>query len=74
MNKMTRYILTGIQILIILAWAILGWKFGGDFNFQALNILPVPNLTDVILFAIMAGSVYGVQKVKVKLGIGEDFS
>ena len=68
-----RRIFTGLQVTIVIAWAILG--LGGDgLDLRKFNILPIPVLSDIILFGVMAGLVYGVQKVKVKFGGGEDFS
>lgn len=71
--KFIRYVLTGLQVAIVVVWVILG--FGNDgLDLRKFNILPIPVLSDVISFGIMAGLIYGVQKVKVKLGVGEDFS
>lgn len=71
-TQLIRYVLTGLQIAVVVTWAILGWGSDG-LDLRKFNILPVPVLSDIILFGVMAAVVYGIQKLKVRLGVGEDF-
>ncbi len=61
---MKNKILTSLQILLILVWAVASYVFGGDFNLFVFNILPIPNLGLMILtiFLILIG--YWLQGMK----------
>lgn len=71
-TQLIQYILTGLQILVVVIWVILGWGNDG-LDLRKFNILPIPVLSDMILFGVMAAVVYGIQKLKVRFGVGEDF-
>lgn len=66
-KKFFRYFLTVLQGLIIILWLLSGLGDDEGLNLQKLNILPIPNFGDILLFGIMALAIYGIQKLKAKL-------
>ena len=63
---MKNKVLTGLQILLILIWAIASYTMGGDINLFVFNILPIPNFGLVIITFALIGIGYWLQGLKDK--------
>lgn len=63
---MKNKILTGIQILLVIVWAIASYTFGGDLNLFVFNILPIPNFGLMIVTFVLIGIGYWLQGLKSK--------
>lgn len=62
-KKIARITLTCIQIFIALSWLMMG---AGDegFNAMMINILPIPNLGDMLIFGIAVLLIVGLEKLR----------
>lgn len=63
---MKNKIISGIQVLLVLTWAISSHMLdkGDGFNPFVLNILPIPNFPLVIITFILIGIGSWLQKLK----------
>lgn len=63
---MKNKILTGMQIFLILVWAIASYMSGDSINLFVFNILPIPNFGLVLLTIILVIVGYLLQGMKDK--------
>lgn len=72
LKKIVGYIITGAQVLFFIFWLLTGVNENG-LDITKFNFAPIPNIGDMLIFGILVLIIVGLQKIKVKLGVGDDF-
>jgi len=65
---MKNKVLTSLQVLLVLVWAVASHVSGGDLNLFVFNFLPIPNFGLVILTFAFVFVGYWLQGMKDKNG------
>lgn len=71
-KKIIGIILTCFQAIVVILWILSNINSNG-FNAMIINIIPIPNIGDILSFGIAALLIISLQRIKAKLGVAENF-
>lgn len=63
---MKNKVLTGLQIILVIIWAVASYALDNGFNPMVFNFLPIPNFGLVAISFILFGIGYWLQGLKDK--------